>query len=43
MLAYRKEVPGLENQIAFLDTEASDLHRQDKAFFYQGFILGMLK
>lgn len=42
MLADRKEVPGLEDQISFLNDQASDLHRQDKAFFYQSFILGLV-
>lgn len=43
MLAYRKEVAELEDQVQFLDETASQLHRQDKAFFYQSFILGIKK
>jgi len=43
MLAYRKEVPELEDQIEFLEDKASHLHKQDKAFFYQSFVLGEVK
>jgi len=43
MLAKRKEVPELEDQIDFLDQQASTLHQEDKAFFYQSFVLGVAK
>lgn len=43
MLAYRKEVPNLKDQIVFLEDQAAHLHKQDKAFFYQSFILGEAK
>lgn len=43
MLANRKEVAGLEDQIEFFNQKAEDLHKQDKAFFYQSFVLGIAK
>lgn len=43
MLADRKYVDELKSQINFLDEEASQLHRQDKAFFYKSLIIGEVK
>jgi len=43
MLADRKYVDELKGQINFLDEEASQLHRQDKAFFYKSLIIGEVK
>ncbi len=40
MLADRKTVLGLEKKIKFLDNEASELFKQDKAFFYKSLIIG---
>jgi S-adenosylmethionine-diacylglycerol 3-amino-3-carboxypropyl transferase len=40
MLADRKEIDGLEGKIIFLDQEASQLFKQDKAFFYKSLIIG---
>lgn len=40
MLADRKYVQGLDKRIRFLDNEASELFKQDKAFFYKGLIIG---
>lgn len=39
MLAYRKEVPAL-SKLSFLDSER--LHKLDKAFFYQAFVIGVV-
>jgi len=43
MLATRKEVPRLKDQITFLEKEEDTLHKKDKAFFYKAFILGIAK
>lgn len=43
MLAERKEVADLESHISFLTDKAEALHRKDKAFFYQSFVLGEVK
>lgn len=43
MLAKRKEVSSLHDRIDFLNEKADALHKQDKAFFYQAFILGKAK
>jgi S-adenosylmethionine-diacylglycerol 3-amino-3-carboxypropyl transferase len=40
MLADRKQISGLEEKIKFLDQEASELFKQDKAFFYKALIIG---
>lgn len=40
MLADRKQVNGLETKMRFLDQEASELFKQDKAFFYKSLIIG---
>jgi len=40
MLADRKQVDGLEKKLRFLDKEASELFKQDKAFFYKSLIIG---
>lgn len=43
MLANRKDVLSLKNEILFLDEKADTLHKEDKAFFYQSFILGIVQ
>jgi S-adenosylmethionine-diacylglycerol 3-amino-3-carboxypropyl transferase len=40
MLADRKHIDGLETKMRFLDQEASELFKQDKAFFYKSLIVG---
>jgi S-adenosylmethionine-diacylglycerol 3-amino-3-carboxypropyl transferase len=40
MLADRKQIKGLETKMRFLDQEAADLFKQDKAFFYKSLIVG---
>ena len=40
MLADRKYTQGLDKRIRFLDNEANELFKQDKAFFYKGLIIG---
>ena len=40
MLADRKHVNGLETKVRFLDKEAAELFKQDKAFFYKSLIVG---
>jgi len=40
MLADRKQIGGLEGKIKFLDQEASELFKYDKAFFYKALIIG---
>jgi len=40
MLADRKQINGLETNMRFLDQEASELFKQDKAFFYKSLIIG---
>lgn len=42
MLANRKTVLSLKNKIHFLDEQADIFHKEDKAFFYQSFILGVV-
>lgn len=39
MLADRKEINGMEGKINFLDSEADELFKQDKAFFYKALII----
>lgn len=44
MLAERKKVSSiLQNKIDFLDDEAATLLKEDKAFFYQSFIVGVAR
>ena len=43
MLADRKYVDELKDKIKFLDEEANQLHREDKAFFYKSLIIGEAK
>ncbi|OPX30353.1 MAG: hypothetical protein B1H08_01960 [Candidatus Omnitrophica bacterium 4484_171] len=43
MLADRKYVEELKDKIEFLDETASQLHREDKAFFYKSLIIGEVK
>lgn len=43
MLADRKYVDELKDKIRFLDEQASQLHRQDLAFFYKSLIIGEVK
>lgn len=40
MLADRKQINSLETKIRFLDREAAELFKQDKAFFYKSLIVG---
>lgn len=40
MLADRKQISGVEAKMRFLDHEASELFKQDKAFFYKSLIVG---
>lgn len=40
MLADRKHINGLETKMRFLDKEAAELFKQDKAFFYKSLIVG---
>jgi S-adenosylmethionine-diacylglycerol 3-amino-3-carboxypropyl transferase len=40
MLAERKRINGLETKMRFLDQEAAELFKQDKAFFYKSLIVG---
>lgn len=40
MLADRKQINGTEKKLRFLDQEASELFKQDKAFFYKSLIVG---
>jgi len=40
MLADRKYINGLENKLRFLDNEAAELFKQDRAFFYKLLIVG---
>ncbi len=40
MLAERKSAGGLEDKLGFLDNEAEELFKQDKAFFYKSLIIG---
>ena len=40
MLADRKHINGLETKMKFLEQEASELFKQDKAFFYKSLIIG---
>ena len=40
MLADRKHINGIERKLRFLDQEASELFKQDKAFFYKSLIIG---
>lgn len=40
MLADRKHINGLEKKMRFLDKEAAELFKQDKAFFYKSLIVG---
>ena len=43
MLAKRKEVASLKDKIEFLNEKGDALHKKDKAFFYQDFVLGQVK
>lgn len=40
MLAERKYVRGGEKRLSFLDNEAAELFKEDKAFFYKSLIIG---
>lgn len=40
MLADRKQINGLEGKIKFLEDDAAELFKQDKAFFYKSLIVG---
>ncbi len=40
MLAERKRVEGLDKKLRFLDKDATELFKQDKAFFYRSLIIG---
>jgi len=40
MLADRKQINGLETKMRFLDSDASELFMQDKAFFYKRLVIG---
>jgi S-adenosylmethionine-diacylglycerol 3-amino-3-carboxypropyl transferase len=40
MLVDRKHINGLEMKMRFLDKEAAELFKQDKAFFYKSLIVG---
>ena len=40
MLAERKRAEGLDKKLRFLDKEATELFKQDKAFFYKSLIIG---
>lgn len=43
MLCSRKKVPSLEDKIEFFEKESSSLLKEDKAFFYQSFVLGVVR
>jgi S-adenosylmethionine-diacylglycerol 3-amino-3-carboxypropyl transferase len=43
MLADRKHIDGFESKLKFLDNEATELFKQDKAFFYKNLVIGEVK